>query len=100
MSYGIGATRMARIFTVVGALLIVAAVVLVSAWVGRMLERAAARRDSSDLDADTYRELIDFTRHALGAQPLEDPAYIPAWLKAKGMTVLAKTDHHNEEGIR
>lgn len=75
---------------VVRALIVLAALFLVLTGVaaGRLLER----RRADHIDPQTYREMSNFVRLVLGAQPVDDPAYIPQWMKDEGQPVLRKIE--------
>lgn len=81
---------MIRILIVVAALIVLTGLVAFGIAVGRHWERVVAHSNTRSFDWQTYHELAEFTRCVLGAQPLEDPAYIPEWLKAQGNPLLAK----------
>jgi hypothetical protein len=57
---------------------------------GRLLERAANKRNSARIDPQTYEEMANLIRLVFGAQPVDDPAYIPQWMKDEGQPVLRK----------
>lgn len=81
---------MVRLVLAAATLVMLAGTVLASVWTGRLLERAAVRRQTDRLDPQTYHEMANFIRLTLGAQPVDDPAYIPEWMKAQGQPILRK----------
>jgi len=81
---------MGRLLLVLAGIILIVGLVAAGIAIGRRLERAAARRQASFIDPTTYHEMSNFVRSVLGAQPVDDPAYIPEWMKEQGKPIIVK----------
>lgn len=71
-------------------LVLLGAIIWVVFWLGKRAGQELQKKAQGAIDPTTYYEMADFVRLVLGAQPVDDPAYIPEWMKEQGQPVLKK----------
>lgn len=83
---------MIKIAVLIILLAIALVIVMLSFTAGRRAERAASASRTDRIDPDVYDAMVELLRTIYGAQPYDDPAYIPGWLKDKGQPVMSKIE--------
>lgn len=81
---------LAKLILFIAALVILAGIIAMCIRAGIKIGEERESRRRGAIDPTTYYELANFVRLVLGAQPVDDPAYIPQWMKEEGQPLLKK----------
>lgn len=81
---------LAKLILLIAALVILAALITLCVRAGIKIGEGRQSGRRRAIDPTTYYELANFARLVLGAQPVDDPAYIPEWMKEEGKPLLKK----------